>query len=115
MWQWVWEHIALPAIGTSIDWVPWPVWLVLAGLLLGWAWKTFGWQGLVGAALAVLTVGAYQKGWRDNQARLRGKDTLPRTDTILDVFRPKALPPKTEERFNPKRKRTYNPDTNRWE
>lgn len=111
MWQWAWDHIALPAIGAAFDWIPWWVWIVLAGLLIGWTWKTFGWQGVVGAALAILTLGAYRQGWRDNQARLRGRETVAHVEDVesgglLDrVFRaprPRAIPKKHRKQFPPR-------------
>lgn len=51
-------HILLTVIPT---WV----WVVVAGLAIGWAWKTFGWQGVAGAAIAILSLGSYRQGWRD--------------------------------------------------
>ncbi|MBL8599242.1 MAG: hypothetical protein JNL14_16030 [Devosia sp.] len=47
------------------------------GLLLGWAWKTFGWQGLLSAAVAVLTLGAYGKGWKDRASLDKGDVNAP--------------------------------------
>lgn len=49
--------------------VPAWAWIVVAGVVLGTAWKVFGWQGMVGGLLAVLTLGAYRQGWRDRDGR----------------------------------------------
>lgn len=53
----------------AFGFVPTWVWVVAAGLLIGWAWRTFGWQGIVGALAAVVTLGAYRQGWRDRDSR----------------------------------------------
>ena len=45
--------------------IPVWVWIIVAGLAIGWAWKTFGWQGVVGALAAIVTMGAYRQGWND--------------------------------------------------
>lgn len=56
-----------------MDWilgtVPWWVWALAAGALIGLAWRVFGWQGMVGAVVAVLTLGAYRQGWRARDDR----------------------------------------------
>lgn len=75
-----------------LGWVPVWVWVIAAGLLLGWAWKTFGWQGVVGAGLAVLTLGAYRQGWRDRDA-----DNPPMVP-IEDYEEPLAPPPARKRR-----------------
>jgi hypothetical protein len=110
-WTWLWDRVVQPSLAFGFNSVPWWVWFIVAGLLLGWAWKTFGWQGLVGAALAVLTVGAYRQGWRDSQVR-RGKITQVEADakrpTIVERAAKRVLPQK-------KGKRRYNADTNTWE
>lgn len=54
-------------ISVSMGWVPTWVWIVAAGIGLGWAWKVFGWQGVVGGLAAVVTLGAYRQGWRDGR------------------------------------------------
>lgn len=79
LWTWLWDHVLQPSLAFGFNSVPWWVWFILAGLLLGWAWRTFGWQGLVGAGLAVLTIGAYRQGWRDSQVK-RGKLTQVEAD-----------------------------------
>jgi len=48
-----------------LGWVPLWVWIIVAGLVAGWAWRVFGPQGLVGAVVAILSLGAYRQGWRD--------------------------------------------------
>jgi hypothetical protein len=47
MIDWIWQHIVGPAINGTFAIVPIWVWIIIAALALGWAWKTFGWQGLV--------------------------------------------------------------------
>lgn len=51
-------------IAFLLSWVPAWVWIVA----IGWAWKVFGWQGVAGGLLAVLTLGAYRQGWRDRDS-----------------------------------------------
>lgn len=48
--------------------IPTWVWIIVGGVALGAAWRTFGWQGVVGGLLAILTLGAYRQGWRDHGA-----------------------------------------------
>lgn len=77
--------------------VPTWVWVVAAGLAIGWAWRVFGWQGIVGALAAVVTLGAYRQGWRDRG----GEDVVGRShpdrpeDKVVGV-----------ERATPARRRT---------
>lgn len=60
-----------------IDWllhfvwtaIPLWVWMIIGGVLLGAAWRTFGWQGVVGGLAAFLTLGVYRQGYRDADAR----------------------------------------------
>ena len=59
--DWLWQTIVGFVLGTIPLWV----WVIIAGLGIGWAWKTFGIQGIIGALVAVLTLGAYRQGWRD--------------------------------------------------
>lgn len=73
-----------------LGWVPGWLWIVAAGVAMGWAWKVFGWQGVVGGLLAVLTLGAYRQGWRD---RGQGKPSIP-TLPIEDYEQELAPPPK---------------------
>lgn len=75
-------------ISFLLGWVPAWVWVVVAGVAIGWAWKVFGWQGVAGGLLAVLTLGAYRQGWRD-----RDSDKPP-TLPIEDYERELAPPPK---------------------
>lgn len=97
----IWQHVIGPAINGTFAVVPVWVWVILAGLALGWAWKTFGWQGLVGVGLAVLTLGAYRKGWKD-------RDSL----SAEHVDGPDAEPSPAKPK--PKRKPRYDPETNTW-
>lgn len=99
MTDWIWQHILGPMINGTFAIIPIWVWIIVAGLLLGWAWKTFGWQGLLGAAAAIVTLGAYRKGWKD-------RDSLANEH----VDGPDADPPPKK-----KPKPRYNPDTNKWE
>lgn len=60
-----------------IDWIfnfiwtaiPLWVWIIAGGVLLGAAWRTFGWQGVVGGLAALVTLGAYRQGYRDASER----------------------------------------------
>lgn len=60
-----------------IDWlfhfawtaIPLWVWVIIGGVLIGAAWRTFGWQGVVGGLAALLTLGVYRQGYRDADAR----------------------------------------------
>lgn len=60
-----------------IDWllnfvwtaIPLWVWIIIGGVLIGAAWRTFGWQGVIGGLLALLTLGAYRQGYRDSNER----------------------------------------------
>ena len=60
-----------------IDWllnfiwtaIPLWVWFIIGGVALGAAWKTFGWQGVMGGLVALVTLGIYRKGYRDAAAR----------------------------------------------
>lgn len=111
MWQWVWEHVALPALGAAIENTPWWAWAVLAAVLIGLAYKVYrviGWPGLVGAGLVILTFGAYRQGWLN---------AVKRHDA--DKFVPEDKKPARPTIFNrkarPKVKRRFNADTNLWE
>lgn len=66
--QWIYQNVLLPALGMAMADVPATVWVIVAGIAAGWVWKQFGWQGLVGLGLALLTLGAYRQGWRDATA-----------------------------------------------
>lgn len=86
---------ALNLIWTAI---PLWVWIVVGGVLLGAAWRTFGWQGVVGGLAALVTLGAYRQGYRDASARKKPAIPVesyqepiappkPRVRTIFDIFR----------------------------
>lgn len=81
MIDWIWQHVVGPALNGVFGVIPVWVWIIVAALALGWAWKTFGWQGLVAVGLAVLTLGAYRKGWRDRASldseHVDGADAAP--------------------------------------
>lgn len=61
MIDWLWNSLVSFALGAIPTWV----WIIVAGVAIGWAWKQFGWQGVLGGLLAILTLGAYRQGWRD--------------------------------------------------
>ncbi len=104
MTEWIWNNIAGPFIAGTFAFVPLWVWVILAALALGWAWKTFGWQGLVAVAIAMLTLGAYRKGWKDSDSLKGGHgDEAEHGDGGPD-FRP-----------SPPKRRRFNPDIGRWE
>lgn len=110
MTDWIWQHVLAPAISGVFNVIPWWAWIIIAGLLLGWAWRTFGWQGLVGAGIAVLTLGAYREGWRAAESRRKaGAPIEDDPDFAPPIKVPKQVAPK------PKVKHGYNPDTGEWE
>jgi len=78
-----------------IDWilsaVPWWAWAVAAGLALGLAWRVFGWQGMVAAVVAVLTLGAYRQGRLDGRGPLGKRHDVNRDDVVVGV---ETAPPK---------------------
>jgi hypothetical protein len=90
MTDFIWQHILGPAVGGVFGIVPFWAWIILAGLLLGWAWKQFGWQGLAGAAVAVLTLGVYRKGWKDRDSLSPEHVDPGSPDAILAPKKPKA-------------------------
>jgi hypothetical protein len=92
MIDWIWQHIVGPAINGTFAIVPIWVWIIIAALALGWAWKTFGWQGLVAVGLAVLTLGAYRKGWKDRNSL--GAEHVDGADAEPPFTRPKPKPRK---------------------
>lgn len=81
MLDWIWNGIVGFVLGSIPVWV----WVIVAGLAIGWAWKTFGTQGVIGALVAVLTLGAYRQGWRD---RGEGKPPI----VPVEPLRPPAPP-----------------------
>lgn len=87
--DWLWETI----VGFVLGAIPVWVWIVIAGLAIGWAWKTFGVQGVLGALVAVLTLGAYRQGWRD-----RGEGKAPIVP--VEPLRPPVAPPVPRKRRN---------------
>lgn len=110
MWEFIWQHI-LSGLLEFLFGLPWWFWAIPAGLLVAFAWKMYkvlGWQGIAGALLVIVTVGAYRQGW--NTAVRRHK---------ADGFTSK--PPKSvKEMFGtvlkrPATKRKYNAELNVWE
>lgn len=78
MFDWIWTLL------------PWWVWAIAAGLSLGLGWRLFGWQGMLGAAVAVLTLGSYRRGRQD--ATILGKrHDVNRDDIVVGV---ETAPPK---------------------
>lgn len=106
MIEWLWNSLVGFALGAIPTWV----WIVAAGVAIGWAWKTFGWQGVAGGALAVLTLGAYRQGWRDRD----GRDRHEQVDEDSSDARPSPPKPKRPSIKRPTGKRVYDPDTNSW-
>jgi hypothetical protein len=91
----IWHFVLSFALSTVPTWV----WIVVGGVLIGAAWRTFGWQGVVGGALALLTLGAYRQGWRDRDAQkpplvpvedyerpIAGEVKKPRRKTLMDIL-----------------------------
>lgn len=112
MFEWVWEHIVLPTIGAALENLPWWFWAIVAAALFAFAYKMYrvlGWPGLVGAALVVLTFGAYRQGWL-NAVKRHDADKF--TPQAQKPGRPTIFKPKGSK---PKGKRRFNPDTNLWE
>ena len=104
MTDWIWQHIIGPALNGVFGLIPWWVWIIVAGLALGWAWKTFGWKGLAGAAAGAALALSHIKGWRD-------RDSL----SAEHVDGPDAEPPVSVNK--PKKKRPipgFDPDTGTW-
>jgi hypothetical protein len=80
--DWLWNGFTSLILGAIPTWV----WVIVAGLALGWAWKTFGTQGVIGALVAIVSLGAYRQGWRDRDA---GKAPI----VPVEPLRPPAAPP----------------------
>lgn len=85
---WLYQHVVLPVAGTVINDVPASVWIVIICIAGGWVWKQFGWQGLLGLAVGVASLGIYRKGWQDATA---AKPTF----TPVPKPAPKPAKPKT--------------------
>ena len=104
MTDWIWQHIIGPALNGVFGLIPWWVWIIVAGLALGWAWKTFGWKGLAGAAAGAALALSYIKGWKD-------RDSL--SAEHVDPNSPDAAPspskPKKHSRIP-----GFDPDTGTW-
>lgn len=83
MIEWLWNGL----VGFILGAIPTWVWVIAAGVGIGWAWKTFGWQGVAGGVMAVITFGAYRQGWRDRGA---GKKPL----APIEDFEEAIAPPK---------------------
>ena len=60
LWNSLWHFLVNGLAGL-------PGWLLLivAGGVAGVAWRLLGWQGILGVALAALTLGSYRQGWKD--------------------------------------------------
>ena len=69
-----------------IDWLlgilPWWAWALAAGAALGLAWRVFGWQGMLGAAVAVMSFGAYRQGWKAGRGPMGQRHPLNRDDVV---------------------------------
>jgi hypothetical protein len=63
--DWLWNsawHFLVNGLAGLPGWLL----LVVAAGLLGVAFKIMGWQGVLGMALGLLTLGAYRQGWKDH-------------------------------------------------
>lgn len=63
--DWLWNslwHFLVNGLAGLPGWIL----LIVGGVLLGVAFKVFGWQGVVGGLIALLTLGAYRQGWKDH-------------------------------------------------
>lgn len=89
VWDWVMNLI--------FGWVPWWVWAIIALLLIGWAWKTFGWQGLVAVALGAWTFFVYRAGFRAGHSG--AKPVVP-----VETMWPEKMPPAPKAKPAKKRK-----------
>lgn len=98
----VWGWLTTFTLGVIPTWV----WVVVVVGAAAWVWKQFGWQGLVGLGLLVLTFGAYRQGWRDAKAGAKPALDLP-IETPAQGREAKPTP-------RPRRRR-YNDVTNTWE
>lgn len=118
----MWEFIADKILAGAIDWalgLPWFIWAIPAAILIGLAWKFYkiaGWQGIAGALLLILTVGAYRQGWNDS-ARRRGANSFDKKVEDIDKPRVRTIQDTLGGIFqrNKRKKRRYNSETNTWE
>ena len=62
--DWLWNslwHFLINGLAGLPGWLL----LIVAAAALGIAYRFLGWQGMLGMALALLTLGAYRQGWKD--------------------------------------------------
>lgn len=104
MIEWIWNWL----LHTTLGFIPTWVWFIAGGLAIGWAFKTFGWQGVVGAVAAILTLGAYREGWRARDREARGTEHV--ADDSPDAVTPFRKPRVPTAKRAGKRK--WNPDAN---
>lgn len=78
-------------INMALGAIPAWLWFIVAATALGAAWRWLGWQGILGAALAVLTLGAYRQGWRDRDKGVG--HVVPKGDKLVGKYEP-PLPKK---------------------
>lgn len=119
MAEWFWVNIIGPAISGTFAFIPLWVWIIIAGILVGYLFKKFGWQGVVGGVGAALLFLAYRQGWKnasDLHKRARGGDsTVEVTDEPTFGLPIPDLPAPKEKVKRPRPKQRYNPDTQTWE
>lgn len=109
MWEFIWQHM----VSGLLNWMfslPWYIWAIPAGVLIGIAWKLYrlmGWQGIAGALLVIITVGAYRQGWNTAVRSHKADGFTDKPKRSGSIFRPASKRPAT--------KRKYNRDLNVWE
>lgn len=108
---WIWRNIVGPTIDNTFAFIPLWVWFIVGALAVGWAWKTFGWQGLVAVAIALISLGSYRQGWKHRAALDKSKDSVTEVeDDDPPIFsgspaKPKPVPkPKAPVKPKPKPK-----------
>jgi hypothetical protein len=115
MWGFIWDNLMSNVLNWAFG-LPWYVWVVPAAVIIGIAVKLYrvaGWQGVLGAIMLVVTIGAYRQGWKDS-ARRRGPDSFEpikkkETRTVQSAIK------EVFKRQPATGKRRYNRDTNVWE
>lgn len=118
--DWIWLHLVGPAIDNTFAFIPIWAWFIIAGVGVGFLWKKFGWQGVVGGIGAFFLYMAYRQGWKnasDLHRRAKAGETIEVTDEPQFKLPIPDLP-KAEEKprqAKPRPKLRYNADTNLWE
>ncbi len=119
--NWVWQSVVGPAINNTFAFIPLWVWVILIGVGVGFLFKKFGWQGVVGGLVAGALFFAYVLGWRQRDSL--SKKGVPEEE-IQDPIGNIGLPPSEEDPapkpIKPKPKGNkpkirYNDTAKRWE